>query len=120
MKYTNLGDTGISVSRLCLGMMTYGSTEWRDWVLNYDDALPFVERALDARASMNAIGDMNRLLSGKWFDATRPRGHANASGPERANQCDELKWVCLPSIPSVCETFASSPRQREQYAFWPG
>ena len=48
MKYTNLGDTGISVSRLCLGMMTYGSTEWRDWVLNYDDALPFVERALDA------------------------------------------------------------------------
>ena len=48
MKYVNLGDTGISVSRLCLGMMTYGSTEWRDWVLNYDDALPFVERALDA------------------------------------------------------------------------
>ena len=48
MKYTNLGDTGISVSRLCLGMMTYGSTEWRDWVLDYDEALPFVERALDA------------------------------------------------------------------------
>jgi aryl-alcohol dehydrogenase (NADP+) len=48
MKYTNLGETGISVSRLCLGMMTYGSTEWRDWVLNYDEARPFVERALDA------------------------------------------------------------------------
>jgi aryl-alcohol dehydrogenase (NADP+) len=48
MKYVNLGETGISVSRLCLGMMTYGSTEWRDWVLNYDEALPFVERALDA------------------------------------------------------------------------
>jgi aryl-alcohol dehydrogenase (NADP+) len=48
MKYTNLGDTGISVSRLCLGMMTYGTTEWRDWVLDYDEALPFVERALDA------------------------------------------------------------------------
>ncbi len=48
MKYVNLGETGISVSRLCLGMMTYGSTDWRDWVLNYDDARPFVERALDA------------------------------------------------------------------------
>ena len=48
MKYANLGETGISVSRLCLGMMTYGSTDWRDWVLEYDEARPFIERALDA------------------------------------------------------------------------
>ncbi|MCZ6656123.1 MAG: aldo/keto reductase [Gammaproteobacteria bacterium] len=48
MQYVNLGETGISVSRLCLGMMTYGSKDWRDWVLEYDEARPFVERALDA------------------------------------------------------------------------
>ncbi|MCZ6708738.1 MAG: aldo/keto reductase [Gammaproteobacteria bacterium] len=48
MKYSNLGSTGISVSRVCLGMMTYGSSNWRDWVLEYDQALPFVERALEA------------------------------------------------------------------------
>src|SRR5262245_10527291 len=48
MKYMNLGGTGISVSRLCLGMMTYGSKKWRDWVLEYDEARPFVERALAA------------------------------------------------------------------------
>ena len=48
MQYVNLGETGISVSRLCLGMMTYGSTDWRDWVLEYDEARPFVERALEA------------------------------------------------------------------------
>jgi len=48
MKYTNLGDTGLSVSRLCLGMMTYGSKQWYDWVLEYDESRPFVERALDA------------------------------------------------------------------------
>ena len=35
MKYANLGGTGISVSRICLGMMTYGSKQWRDWVLEY-------------------------------------------------------------------------------------
>jgi aryl-alcohol dehydrogenase (NADP+) len=48
MKYVNLGPTGVSVSRLCLGMMTYGSKDWRDWVLEYDEALPFVARAIDA------------------------------------------------------------------------
>ncbi|HEX7036125.1 MAG TPA: aldo/keto reductase [Pseudomonadales bacterium] len=48
MKYANLGNTGVRVSRLCLGMMTYGSKKWRDWVLEYDEALPFIEKALDA------------------------------------------------------------------------
>lgn len=48
MKYTNLGGTGVRVSRICLGMMTYGSKTWRDWVLEYDEARPFVELALDA------------------------------------------------------------------------
>jgi 1-deoxyxylulose-5-phosphate synthase len=48
MKYANLGNTGLSVSRICLGMMTYGSKAWRNWVLEYDEALPFVEQALAA------------------------------------------------------------------------
>ncbi len=48
MKYASLGHTGLSVSRLCLGMMTYGSKAWRDWVLEYDEAQPFVARALEA------------------------------------------------------------------------
>jgi aryl-alcohol dehydrogenase-like predicted oxidoreductase len=48
MQYTNLGPTGVRVSRLCLGMMTYGSKSWRDWVLEYDEAKPFVEQALEA------------------------------------------------------------------------
>jgi aryl-alcohol dehydrogenase (NADP+) len=48
MKYANLGGTGLSVSRLCLGMMTYGSKKWRDWVLEYPEAKPFVTRALEA------------------------------------------------------------------------
>ena len=47
MDYANLGNTGLRVSRLCLGMMTYGSKSWRDWCLEFDDAGPFVERALD-------------------------------------------------------------------------
>ena len=48
MEYVNLGKTGLKVSRLCLGMMTYGSPKWREWVLDEKQALPFVQRALDA------------------------------------------------------------------------
>jgi 1-deoxyxylulose-5-phosphate synthase len=48
MEYVKLGKSGLKVSRLCLGMMTYGSPEWREWVLDEKQALPFVKRALEA------------------------------------------------------------------------
>jgi aryl-alcohol dehydrogenase-like predicted oxidoreductase len=48
MDYVNLGKSGLKVSRLCLGMMTYGSPKWRPWVLDEKQALPFVQRALEA------------------------------------------------------------------------
>jgi len=48
MQYVNLGKTGLKVSRLCLGMMSYGSKKWRDWVLEEDEAKPFIKRCLEA------------------------------------------------------------------------
>ena len=48
MQYVNLGKTGMKVSRLCLGMMSYGSKQWREWVLTEEEAKPFVKRALEA------------------------------------------------------------------------
>jgi len=47
MDTVNLGNSGLKVSRLCLGMMTYGSSSWHKWVLNEEQALPFVKRALE-------------------------------------------------------------------------
>ncbi len=47
MNYTNLGHTGLKVSQLCLGMMSYGTPKWRDWVLPEDASRPFVQRALE-------------------------------------------------------------------------
>lgn len=47
MQQVNLGNTGTKVSRLCLGTMTYGTSKWRDWVLDERDAVPFYKRALD-------------------------------------------------------------------------
>jgi len=48
MQYVNLGKTGMKVSRLCLGMMSYGSKKWREWILEEADAKPFIKRALEA------------------------------------------------------------------------
>ncbi len=67
MQYVNLGKTGLKVSRLCLGMMTYGSKKWREWVLEEDQARPFVKRALDAginffdTADVYSLGESERI-----------------------------------------------------------
>jgi aryl-alcohol dehydrogenase (NADP+) len=58
MQYVNLGNTGLKVSRLCLGMMTYGTSQWRDWVLNEAESRPFVQRALEAGINFFDTADM--------------------------------------------------------------
>ncbi|MFZ0975805.1 MAG: aldo/keto reductase [Solirubrobacteraceae bacterium] len=47
MDYVNLGRTGLRVSRVCLGMMSYGPHESREWALDEKDAEPIVRRAVD-------------------------------------------------------------------------
>ena len=67
MKYINLGKTGMKVSRLCLGMMSYGSKTWREWVLTEEDAKPFIKRALEAginffdTADVYSTGESERI-----------------------------------------------------------
>ncbi len=61
MKYVNLGTTGLKVSRICLGMMTYGSKSWREWVLPEVDARPFVKRALEAGINFFDTADVYSL-----------------------------------------------------------
>ena len=47
MDYVRLGNTGLKVSRLCLGCMTYGSPKWRPWVLDEEQSLPFFKAAIE-------------------------------------------------------------------------
>jgi len=61
MDMVNLGSTGLKVSRLCLGMMSYGDRAWRDWVLPYDEALPFVRQALDGGINFFDTADIYSL-----------------------------------------------------------
>jgi 1-deoxyxylulose-5-phosphate synthase len=61
MQYTRLGNTGLKVSRLCLGMMTYGSKQWRPWVLDEEESLPFIREALEVGINFFDTADMYSL-----------------------------------------------------------
>jgi len=58
MDYVRLGHTGLKVSRLCLGAMTYGTPEWRPWVLDEAASRPFIARALEQGINFFDTADM--------------------------------------------------------------
>lgn len=68
MEYTTLGSTGTTVSRICLGCMSFGSKDWRGWVLEEDESHELIERAIDLginffdTANMYSMGESERIL----------------------------------------------------------
>ena len=58
MEYVNLGRTGIKVSRLALGCMTYGSPGWRNWVLDEAASVPFFKQAWESGINLFDTADM--------------------------------------------------------------
>ena len=84
MDYVRLGSTGLKVSRICLGCMTYGSKKWRDWVLEEEESRPFFRRALEAginffdTADMYSVGVSEEIIGRalkEYRPVARPRGH---------------------------------------------
>ncbi len=61
MEYVRFGSTGLRVSRLCLGTMTYGDPAWRSWVLAEDAGRPFIRRALELGINFFDTADMYSL-----------------------------------------------------------
>ena len=71
MKYTKLGKSGLSVSQIALGMMSYGSSEWRPWVLDETQTRPLVQRAVELGINYFDTADMysaghSEVLTGKF------------------------------------------------------
>jgi len=61
MEYTRLGTSGLKVSRICLGMMSYGNPDWRDWLLGEDAAEPLVRQAVEGGVTFFDTADMYSL-----------------------------------------------------------
>ena len=72
MEQVRLGATGLKVSRLCLGCMTYGSPEWRSWVLDMEASKPFFQTAIEKgitffdTANVYSIGE-SEVVTGWWL-----------------------------------------------------
>jgi 1-deoxyxylulose-5-phosphate synthase len=81
MKYTKLGSTGLKVSRLCLGMMTWGTPEWRPWVRTEADARPVFARAVEHGINFFDTADMysagaSEEITGRLVREHMPRDEA--------------------------------------------
>jgi len=61
MEYVNLGTTGLKVSRICFGTMTYGDPQWRDWVLPEEKSRPIIQRAVELGINFFDTADMYSL-----------------------------------------------------------
>ena len=77
MEYTTLGSTGMEVSRLCLGCMSFGTSDWREWVLDEEESREIIERAIDLginffdTANMYSLGESERVLGNVLADYDR-------------------------------------------------
>ena len=72
MEFVRLGKTGLKVSRLCLGCMTYGARSWRPWILEMDEARPFFQTAIEKginffdTANVYSLGESEHV-TGRWL-----------------------------------------------------
>ena len=79
MEYVNLGSSGLKVSRICLGCMTYGARKWREWVLEEPESRPLIRQAIEAginffdTADMYSVGASEEILGRALKDFGPPR-----------------------------------------------
>ena len=98
MEYVNLGSSGVKVSRLCLGCMTYGSRKWREWVLEEQESRPFIRQAIEA-----GINFFERQTCIRSASARRSLGAPSRSSARRATASCATK---------VFNAMGSDPNQR--------
>ena len=66
METVKFGKTGMQVSKLCLGCMTYGSTKWSEWILDEEASRPFIREALE-----RGINFFDTATSIRWARARK-------------------------------------------------
>ena len=87
MQFTTLGSTGLTVSRICLGCMSYGDPKWRSWVLDESAAQPFFKRAIESGINFFDTADMYSLGVSEEITGRALRSMANMDEIVLATKC---------------------------------
>ena len=107
MKYVNLGNTGLKVSEICLGCMSFGTPKWLEWVLEEEQSMVILKKAWELginffdTANVYSNGESERIL-GKFIKeqnipreniviATKVYGAVDKSGQQRLLIFNEKK-----------------------------
>jgi aryl-alcohol dehydrogenase-like predicted oxidoreductase len=78
MEYVGLGNTGLKVSRICLGCMSYGDKRWREWVITGEEAREHFAAALEAGVNFFDTADVystgvSEEITGRWLSEMASR-----------------------------------------------
>ena len=141
MDYVRLGSTGLKVSRLCLGTMTYGTPAWRPWVLDEAASRPFIKRALEHGINFFDTADMYSLgvseevvgralkdfrqarrgrdrdqgvLSGRRAIRTAAACRASTSCRRSTPRCAGSAWTTSTSIRSIASITTRRSKRRSR------
>ncbi|KAF2739749.1 Aldo/keto reductase [Polyplosphaeria fusca] len=112
MEYVNLGKSGLKVSKVILGAMSYGSSEWQPWVLDEAESLPLLEHAYKSgintwdTADLYSRGISERIIGKALKQYNIPRSKivilskcyfgvddSNLSQPLMAGRTNDGEWV---------------------------
>ena len=77
MQYSLLGNSGLVVSRIALGCMSFGSRQWRPWILEEDEAMPFFRRAVELGINFFDTADVYSLGVSEEITGRAVREFAN-------------------------------------------
>ncbi len=128
MQYTKLGKTGLTISRICLGCMSYGDKKLREWLLSEDEARDHFARALEAGINFFDTADVYSLgaserITGRWLGemanrddivvATKVYGSMAGGGPRESAAAPNRGGLGRKHIIEACE--ASLKRLRTDY-----
>jgi aryl-alcohol dehydrogenase-like predicted oxidoreductase len=72
MQYAKLGNTGLTVSRICLGCMSYGDGKWREWTISGDEAREHFAASIEAGVNFFDTADVYSIgvseeITGRWL-----------------------------------------------------
>ena len=110
MEYVRLGNTGLKVSRICLGTMTYGTPAWRPWVLDEAASRPFIARALEHGINFFDTADM--YSRGVSEEVARPR--ARRAGQPRSGRHRHQGVLSAARRPEPARPVAQAPLRRHR------